>query len=48
MMPLRMRVLMIMVMVLMLLPFATAARADGFDAAEDFAYYLCQYYLSCW
>ena len=47
-MPLRMRMLMIMVMVLMLLPFATAAHADGFGAAEDFYNYLCQYYLSCW
>jgi uncharacterized membrane protein len=47
-MPLRMRMLMIMVMVLMLLPFATAAHADGFGAAEDFYNYLCEYYLSCW
>ncbi len=46
--PLRMRVLMILVMMLMLLPFATAAHADSFDVAEDLAYYLCQYYLSCW
>jgi hypothetical protein len=45
--PLRMRVLMVLVMMLMVLPFATSAHASGFDAAENVAYYLCQYYLSC-
>ncbi len=46
--PLRMRVLMILVMMLMVLPFATSAHADSFGAAEDLAYYLCQYVVSCW
>ena len=36
--------LMLIVMMLMLLPMATSAYASGFDAAEDFAYYLWQYY----
>lgn len=42
---LRMLVLMILVVMVPLLPIATsAAYASGFDAAEDFAYYLWQYY----
>jgi hypothetical protein len=36
--------LMLSIMALMLLPMATSAHASGFDAAEDFAYYLWQYY----
>lgn len=36
--------LMLLIMALMLLPMATSAYASGFEAAEDFAYYLWQYY----
>lgn len=36
--------LMMLIMMLMLLPMATSAYASGFDAAQDFAYYVWQYY----
>ncbi|CAA9445607.1 MAG: hypothetical protein AVDCRST_MAG78-2845 [uncultured Rubrobacteraceae bacterium] len=40
----RLLVLMTLVMMVASLPIATAAYASGFDVAEDFAYYLWQYY----
>lgn len=44
----RMLVLMILVLMVTTLPIATsAAHASGFDEANRFAAYLCQYYLSC-
>ncbi len=45
---LRMLVLMLLVMMATLLPIATSAYASGFGAAEDFAYYLYQYYWEDW
>ena len=45
---LRMLVLMLLVMMATILPIATSAYASGFDAAEDFAYYLYQYYWEGW
>lgn len=36
--------LMLTIMALMLLPMATSAHASGYDAAQDFATYLWQYY----
>ncbi len=42
---LRMLVLMLLVVMVTLLPIGTsAAHASGLDAAQDFAYYLWQYY----
>lgn len=42
---LRLLVLSLLVVMVTLLPIGTSvAHASGFDAAEDFAYYLWQYY----
>lgn len=40
----RLLVLMTLAMMVASLPIATSAYASGFDVAEDFAYYLWQYY----
>ncbi len=40
----RLLVLMTLAMMVATLPIATSASASGFDVAEDFAYYLWQYY----